>query len=273
METKPRVSVVTISYNQAAFIARAIRSIVEQDYTQKEYIVIDPGSTDGSRDIIARFAPKIDRLILEPDNGPADGLNKGFEMANGEILGYVNSDDALLPGALVTVTRAFAQHPEIDVFQGSGFIVDENDSVLREIVPSKFTLRRFLYGGATIFQPATFFRRTAFERVGGFNVENRTCWDAELLQDMAANGARFGCLRNRLAIFRIHPGSITGSRLKRVEFNRDQARLFRKVMQREKSDLDRVIGLGYRLFRLLENPAHLMWHVGRVFRRLKSGAA
>jgi len=264
------VSVVTICYNQAAFIARAIRSIIEQDYAQKEYIIIDPGSIDGSRDIIARFAPEIDRLVLEPDNGPADGLNKGFQMASGEILGYVNSDDALLPGALATVARAFAQHPEIDVFQGAGLIVDENDSILREIVPSKFTLRRFVYGGATNFQPATFFRRAAFDRVGGFNVENRTCWDGELLQDMAANGAKFGCLRDRLAVFRIHPGSITGSAVNRVEYERDQARLFRKIMHRERRDFDRVIGLGYRLLRLVESPAELVWHVGRVFRRVKS---
>src|SRR6202171_6644991 len=95
-----RVSIVTISFNQAPFLERAIRSVVEQDYPDIEYIVVDPGSTDGSRDIIERYRSRISQVIYEPDHGPADGLNKGFASATGDIFGSINADDAFLPGAV-----------------------------------------------------------------------------------------------------------------------------------------------------------------------------
>ena len=95
-----KVSVVTVSFNQARFLERAIRSVLGQDYDDIEYIVVDPGSTDGSRAIVERWRDRIDRIILEPDRGPPDGLNKGFAAATGEIFAYLNADDALLPGAV-----------------------------------------------------------------------------------------------------------------------------------------------------------------------------
>jgi glycosyltransferase involved in cell wall biosynthesis len=94
--TQPKVSIVTISYNQCAFLERAIQSVLAQNYPEVEYIVVDPGSTDGSRDIIERYRSRISKLILEPDKGPVDGLNKGFSVATGEIYGYLN---ALVPSA------------------------------------------------------------------------------------------------------------------------------------------------------------------------------
>src|ERR1700738_5632483 len=95
-----KVSIVTISFNQAEFLERAIRSVVDQDYPEIEYSVVDPGATEGSRDIIERYRSRIARVIYEPDRGPADGLNKGFACATGDIFGFLNSDDVLLPGAV-----------------------------------------------------------------------------------------------------------------------------------------------------------------------------
>ncbi len=89
-----KVSIVTISFNQAEFLERAMRSVLTQDYPDVEYIVVDPGSTDGSRALITAQGSRI-KAILEKDNGPADGLNKGFASATGEIFGYINADDAL----------------------------------------------------------------------------------------------------------------------------------------------------------------------------------
>jgi glycosyltransferase involved in cell wall biosynthesis len=79
----PKISIVTISYNQAGFIAECIESVLAQDYHNFEYIIVDPGSTDGSREIIARYSDRISLIVLDPDNGPADGLNKGFSLAFG----------------------------------------------------------------------------------------------------------------------------------------------------------------------------------------------
>ena len=95
-----KFSIVTISFNQAPYLETAIRSVLDQNYPDLEYIIVDPGSTDGSRDIIERFRSRFAKIIFEPDQGPGDGLNKGFAHATGDILGYLNSDDALLPGAL-----------------------------------------------------------------------------------------------------------------------------------------------------------------------------
>ncbi|MCB1155752.1 glycosyltransferase, partial [bacterium] len=87
-----KVSVVTLSFNQADYLERAIRSVVEQDHDDIEYIVVDPGSTDGSRDIIERYRDRIATVITDPDKGPPDGLNKGFAAATGDIYAYMNAD-------------------------------------------------------------------------------------------------------------------------------------------------------------------------------------
>jgi glycosyltransferase involved in cell wall biosynthesis len=87
-----KISVVTVSFNQAAFLERAIRSVIDQGYKNLEYIIVDPGSTDGSREIIERYRNYFTQVILSPDDGPADGLNKGFAHATGDICAYVNSD-------------------------------------------------------------------------------------------------------------------------------------------------------------------------------------
>ena len=93
-----KLSIVTISFNQADYLEEAMVSILEQDYDDIEYIIVDAGSTDGSRDIIERYRDRIAVVVLEPDEGPADGLNKGFARASGDIYGYLNADDAFLPG-------------------------------------------------------------------------------------------------------------------------------------------------------------------------------
>ena len=96
-----KFSIVTISYNQAQFLEQAIRSVIEQDYPDVEYIVVDPGSTDGSREIIERYRDRIDRIIFEPDKGPADGLNKGFAQATGDVFGFSKDISCCLSKSLI----------------------------------------------------------------------------------------------------------------------------------------------------------------------------
>jgi len=93
-----KFSIVTISYNQAQFLEKAILSVLNQEGVGLEYIVVDPGSTDGSREIIERYRDRFGHVVFEKDHGPADGLNKGFQYATGDVYGYLNSDDVLLPG-------------------------------------------------------------------------------------------------------------------------------------------------------------------------------
>jgi glycosyltransferase involved in cell wall biosynthesis len=206
------ISVVTISYNQAPYLEECIRSVFGQDYPNIEYIVVDPGSSDGSREIIKSFEDRITRVVFEPDKGPADGLNKGFMHATGAILGYINADDRYVPGALRYVADFFASHPETDVLCGANRVIDRNgQSSVRKRTSDDFDLTRYAAGICTINQQATFFRRSAFQRAGGFNPENRIAWDGELLVDMALAGCKFTSVRKILGEFRVYDESITGS--------------------------------------------------------------
>jgi glycosyltransferase involved in cell wall biosynthesis len=183
-----KFSVVTISFNQRQYLEEALRSVLTQDYPAIEYIVVDPGSTDGSRELAESYRTQLGRVIFEPDQGAADGLNKGFQHASGDIFGFLNSDDVLLPGAVKSVAQIFAQNPECDIVMGNGFVIDAQGKRIRRIRAAGFTLDRYFYGGATWLQQATFFRREAFASAGGFNVNNRSCWDGELLVDMVRKG-------------------------------------------------------------------------------------
>src|SRR2546423_8904578 len=109
------LGIVTISFNQAAYLTEAIESVQLADPERMEYVVVDAGSSDGSRAIINRNRRRFSRIIFAPDDGPADGLNKGFAATTAEILGYLNSDDRFAPGALDFVLAYFEAHPRIDV--------------------------------------------------------------------------------------------------------------------------------------------------------------
>ena len=249
-----KVSIVTISYNQAEFLEKAILSILEQDYHDVEYIVVDPGSTDGSRDIIERYRRKITKVIYEEDSGPADGLNKGFSHVTGEVLGFINADDALLPGSLQVVSNYFNKNQDIDVVCGSGFIIDAEDRVIKRLLPTHFSKRLYAYGAVTFLQQSTFFRRGAFLSAGGFNKENRTCWDGELFSDMAAHHQKFGILYEDLALFRIYESSISGSGRLNEIYVKDRNRIFIKAIGRERNSLDKLLAKIYRLEKWILNP-------------------
>src|SRR5712692_1271857 len=181
-----KIGIVTISCNQAKYLAEAIESVSVADPERLEYVIVDPGSSDGSREIIQRYRRRFSRMIFEPDQGPPDGLNRGFAALSADILGYLNSDDRFAPGALDFVLRYFERHPDVDVLCGSIRIVDEHGKPsFRRRTPDPVDLRRYAYETCFFWQQATFFRREAFLKTGGFNVDSKTTWDGELVVDMA----------------------------------------------------------------------------------------
>lgn len=250
----PRVSIVTISFNQGKFLERAIRSVLEQDYRDIEYIVVDPGSTDGSRDIIERYRPRISKIILEPDNGPAHGLNKGFAAASGDILGYINADDAYLPGAITKAAAAFESNAQADVVYAHSYIVDHQGRVLRRSRSVPFDLRLYAYGAVVVMQQSTFFRRQAFEDAGGFNESNRTSWDGELLVDLARSGSKFVMVDDYWSVFAIYPGSITASAKYNQQYQKDHARMFRTITGVEYDQANKAKFLLARIEKWFRNP-------------------
>jgi glycosyltransferase involved in cell wall biosynthesis len=210
-----------------------MRSVIEQDYPYIDYIVVDPGSTDNSRQIIQSHRSVLGNVVLEPDDGPADGLNKGFDRARGQVFCYLNADDRLLPGALRFVGEYFDAHPEVDVLCGAIRIIDrEGRPATRSRTADPFNLVRYAAGICTVGQQATFFRRKAFEQACGFNVRNRISWDGELLVDMALTGARFKTVPKLLGDFRIYGESITGSNKFRQKQIDEHARIAHKIASR-----------------------------------------
>jgi glycosyltransferase involved in cell wall biosynthesis len=245
-----KISIVTLSYNQQTFLQEAIDSVLGQDFPDVEYIVVDPGSTDGSREFIRSYGARIAQLF-EPDKGAADGLNKGFSRATGDVFGFLNADDYLLPGALRRVTEFFEAHPQCDIVMGNGYIVDVEGRTLRHVRTRDFTVRRYLCGGVRWIQQATFFRRKAFCLSPGFNTENRTSWDGELFVSMVNTGAKVGYLDADLAAFRIHNASISGSRRLSDEYLKDCRRIFRQICGRDWRASDDVQRFLYRIEGLL----------------------
>lgn len=252
-----KISIVTISYNQGQFLERCICSVIEQDYDDIEYIVVDPGSTDGSREIIEKYRGKISKVIFEPDNGPADGLNKGFSVVTGDIFGYLNSDDLFLPGALSEVALFFTKNPCVDVMSGHSIVIDEKGNTRRKIFSDEFSAIRYVYRASFISQSSTFFSAATFKNSGGFNANNRVAWDADLWAKMAMNGARFSVLDKMLSCSRIYGGTISSSTHRGEEGDEYREKMFLKVMGRDRNALDSLIQMMFRILRLCKNPKAL----------------
>jgi glycosyltransferase involved in cell wall biosynthesis len=244
-----KIGIITISYNQANYLVEAIESVQVADPQRLDYVIVDAGSTDGSREIIERYRRRFSRIIFEPDEGPADGLNKGFAATTADILGYLNSDDRLAPGALDHVLRYFERHPEVDVLCGAIRIIDENgEARIRRRTPDRIDLRRYAYESCFFWQQATFFRRDAFLKTQGFNLASKTAWDGELVVDMALAGCRFAYTNKLLGDFRIYSDSITGSGRLSEALRRDRAHMLDKILR---AGIPRASGLEVRVMKTL----------------------
>ncbi len=216
-----RFSIVTISYNQGRFLEDAIKSVISQRVSgvDVEYIVVDPGSTDDSRQIIEKHSSGINRVLLEPDSGPPEGLNNGFSLATGEVFGFINADDRLEEGSLQAVAEFFTRNENSDALVGALRMIDARGRPLHRSAfhlgatqyPPHYSLHRFLDRTTSFLQPSTCFRRQAWEAVGGFNTKNMVSWDAELFVEMMLHGIEFSRIPRVLAEFRIYPNSISGS--------------------------------------------------------------
>ncbi len=179
----PRLSLVTPSYNQAAFLEATIQSVLAQNYPSLEYIVMDGGSTDSSVEILRRYEKHFAFWTSERDAGQSDALNRGFARATGEIFGWLNSDDVLLPNALQTIGAYFAQHPDCDFVTGDGVFINVDASrELYYVRAAAYSFNDLLRYDKDKYlpQPSVFFSRRAFERVGGLDNSLRYVMDLDL---------------------------------------------------------------------------------------------
>lgn len=197
-----KISVVTPSFNQGVFIEHTINSVLSQDSVDLEYIVVDGVSTDGTQEILERYRCRLSQLIIEPDRGQADALRKGFGVATGDVLCYLNSDDVFLPGALQKVVLAFQKHPDVDVIYGNRLFIDAKGKITRSwILPphSDYLMSRWDF----IPQENCFWRREAMSRVGGIDPSYQFAMDYDLFTRMMKD-SRFRHVHDFFAAFRVH---------------------------------------------------------------------
>lgn len=199
----PKICIVTPSYNQAQFLERTIVSVLNQNYPNLEYIIIDGGSTDGSVDIIRKYEKYIAYWVSEPDDGQADALNKGFDRSTGEILAWLNSDDMYLPGALFKVADTFQKHPDATLVYGDYIKIDAADRCTALRRQPSFDYQVCLHAYCIAMQPASFFRREAFFEVGGLNSTLYYTMDYDLILRLARYG-RVLHLSEYVVAFRFH---------------------------------------------------------------------
>ena len=167
-QTWPKISIVTPSFNQGSFLEKTIRSVLLQGYPNLEYILIDGGSTDQSVEIIEKYEPWLTYWVSENDRGQSHAINKGLEKATGELLGWLNSDDYFLPGALFKLAYSYLEDPTVGAIYGQGHIIDESGSIIYtpKLLPvTKESLFEWCFGN-DFMQPSCLFTRRAWHDSG-----------------------------------------------------------------------------------------------------------
>jgi glycosyltransferase involved in cell wall biosynthesis len=209
----PLITVVTPSFGQAQFLERTLGSVLGQDYPRLEYVVQDGGSRDGTVAILERYQGRLARWVSAPDRGQAHAVNLGFAGSRGEVMGYLNSDDLLLPGALHAVAATFERHPDVDVVYGHRVVIDEEDGEIgRWVLPAHDD--EVLSWADYVPQETLFWRRRVWERVGsGVDESFRFALDWDLLLRFRDAGARFLRIPRFLGCFRVHAAQKTSTRM------------------------------------------------------------
>jgi glycosyltransferase involved in cell wall biosynthesis len=206
----PLVSIVTPSYNQAPFLETTIRSVLEQDYPRIEYIVADGGSTDGSVDIIRRYADRLAWWVSEKDRGQTDAINKGFAHAGGSILAWLNSDDTYEPGALSAAVQYRRDHAQVGLVYGDANFIDRDGRVIGRFGAAQTDLRRLRQGYVHIPQQAAFWRSDLWKQVGPLDPSFFFAMDYDLWVRLAAR-APIVYTPRLWANFRLHTSGKTMS--------------------------------------------------------------
>ena len=195
----PKISIITICYNSEAHLEEAILSVVNQAYKNKEYIIIDGGSTDKTLSIIEKYRNKIDYFVSEPDKGISDAFNKGIKVATGDMIGIINSDDKLEKDALQMVAESYED--SVDLYRGilrtwnseTGFVYDQYPTMDWPMIPFKMV----------VAHPSTFVTKRAYEQYGCFDVSLKCSMDLDLLLRLERNHVVKKYIDSPLAYFRL----------------------------------------------------------------------
>lgn len=240
-----RVSVITPSFNQAQFLEATILSVLEQDHADLEYFIVDGGSTDGSVDIIRRYEDRLAGWVSEPDRGQTDAINKGFAMATGDVLAWLNSDDTYEPGAVSAAAAFLDANPDIGLVYGEANFINESGAVIGRFNARQTDYRRLMQGAVYVPQQAAFFRANLWKQVGPLDPAFYFAMDYDLWVRLAAVSGVMYLPGRTWANFRLH-----GSAKSIAEDDRCWPEML-KVHEREGGKKLSIIRLRYLARRLL----------------------
>lgn len=200
MNALPKISVVITTRNRVNYLKRMLDNLLLDEYPNREIIIVDGASTDGTAALLKSYGDKITRWFSEPDKGEYDGYNKGLCIANGEIIKWMTDDDVLRPGSLCLAAEYFDAHPDVDIMFGMADFWKEVDGqpilvkeYIKNIVPIRLGLRDWLRGEAVVYSPASFIRKRVFDKIGFFSAEY-SCIDTEFFIRAATFGIKMGTI-------------------------------------------------------------------------------
>ncbi len=223
MTQLPKITIVTPSYNQGRFLRETIESVLNQDYPNLEYFIIDGGSTDNSVDIIREYEDRIDWWVSEKDEGQADALYKGFQRATGQLIGWLNSDDVYFPGGLEKIGRAYVAHPNASIYAGGIAIGAMHDGPIRKcIIPSPPWVWISKYGIMDIGQQSSLYSTTIYRKTGGINVGLYIRMDGDLWFRLMKYHGCAVVIDDMIGFIRWHPETKSSKGYQRYVEERDR---------------------------------------------------
>jgi glycosyltransferase involved in cell wall biosynthesis len=222
----PKVSIITPSYNQGEFIERTILSVLNQDWPNIEYIIVDGASTDNTREIIEKYEQHLVWWVSEPDKGQTNAINKGIKMATGKYITWICSDDILLPGAITKLVTILEKNPQIGMVFGGVAFLDEYDMVTKTLAYTDMTLEKLLYHKhSTIAQPSSLLRRKSLDDAGGLDESLTYCMDYDFWIRLHRIAGSINLDDSFLSGYRLHTrsktvGSYPKMALEKIRVNR-----------------------------------------------------
>lgn len=224
MDQLMKISIITPSFNQGLFLEKTILSVLNQEYPQLEYIIIDGGSTDNSTEVIKKYESRLAYWVSEKDRGQSDAINKGLRMATGDVIAYLNSDDVYLPGSLHRVAEAFHRNPDALWVTGAASYVDQSGKEIDQLIPEPVASRReALIRWEGVRRPicievSNFFRKEVFDKYGFYNERLHYCMDYEFNTNLFLHDISPVILPEKLAHALLHDQSKTVSQKSKFVF-------------------------------------------------------
>lgn len=267
----PRICIVTPSLNQGKYIEETIRSVILQNYPNLEYIIMDGGSTDETLSIIKKYSNWITYWVSKKDGGQAHAIYEGFKKAKSKYIGWLNSDDLLLPNALIKYGTYLCNHQEVDLLVGGGVNIDEEGMV----IPPKWSkidycnymkrvnYRKILFmEGFDFMQPASIWRKDAFFQKGGFDTSLRFCFDRDMYLRLTKNKHGY-VIYDPVAAFRHHASSKT---YRLVEIRKQESKIIaeRHGLTKYSMDFIFIMKLWYRFTGILRHKMAILKYFLRI---------